>query len=169
MNELENLRHVQSNSGNNQSLGEFSRRFPFVGEELDGFSLAVLLKGFFSFYEKFDFQTSLVTLLQRENSTKSSCIQSGKDKDWPIFLENPLVPSMNTSKNLAESEGERFRSTCAKASQVLSNSSTMLSSLFEECRQSVPSDLIARAYPAPIAIMPDLDTDLDQEVINSSN
>lgn len=45
----------------------------------------------------------------------------------------------------------------------------MLSSLFEECRQSVPSDLIARAYPAPIAIMPDLDTDLDQEVINSAN
>ena len=28
---------------------------------------------------------------------------------------------MNASKNLAESEGERFRSTCAKASEVLSH------------------------------------------------
>ena len=38
-----------------------------------------------------------------------------------------------------------------------------LLSLFDECRQSLPDDLIARAYPAPISIMPDLETDIDQD------
>ena len=132
------------------------------------YCLAVLLKGFFSFYENFDFQTSLVTLIDRKNWSKSSLIQAGKEKDWPVYVENPLVPSMNASKNLVESEGERFRQTCAKASQVLSDPSKTLLSLFEECRQTLPDDLIARAYPAPISIMPDLETDIDQEELTPS-
>ena len=130
--------------------------------------LVVLLKGFFSFYENLNFQSSILTLLKREDTLKSSFIQTPKDKDWPIYLENPLVPSMNASKNLVESEGERFRTTCAKASQILSQSSKTLLSLFEECRQSLPDDLIARAYPAPISIMPDLDTDIDQDELTTT-
>ncbi len=133
------------------------------------FLLAILLKGFFSFYENFDFQSSLITLLERKNTSKSLLIQSGKDKDWPIYLENPLVPSMNASKNLVESEGERFRQTCTKASQILSQSSKNLLSLFEECRQTLPDDLIARAYPAPISIMPDLETDIEQDELPTIN
>lgn len=102
--------------------------------------------------------------------SKSSLIEAGKDKEWPIYVENPLVPCMNASKNLVESEGERFRQTCSKASQILSESSKNLLSLFEECRQALPDDLIARAYPAPIPIMPDLETDIDQEeLITRSN
>ncbi|CAF3396714.1 unnamed protein product [Rotaria socialis] len=148
MNELENIRHIPANKANNSSL-------------------AILLKGFFSFYEKFDFQSSIITLLERQNMSKSSLIQAGKDKEWPIFVENPLVPSMNASKNLVESEAERFRQTCTKASQILSQSSKNLISLFEECRQAIPDDLIARAYPAPISIMPDLETDIDQEELTT--
>ena len=128
--------------------------------------LAVLLKEFFSFYEKFNFESSLITLIDRKDSAKSSLFQAGKDKEWPIYIENPLVPSMNASKNLVESEGERFRQTCAKASQILSDPSKNLLSLFEECRQTLPDDLIARAYPAPISIMPDLQTDIDHEEFN---
>ncbi|CAF4058314.1 unnamed protein product [Rotaria magnacalcarata] len=127
----------------------------------------ILLKGFFSFYEKFDFQSSIITLLERQNISKSSLIQASKDKEWPIFVENPLVPSMNASKNLVESEAERFRQTCTKASQILSESSKNLISLFEECRQAIPDDLIARAYPAPISIMPNLETDIDQEELTT--
>jgi hypothetical protein len=127
----------------------------------------MLLKGFFSFYENFDFQSSLITLLQRENTSKSSLIQPTKEKEWAIYIENPLVPSMNASKNLVESEGERFRQTCTKASQIFSQSSKTLLSLFDECRQSLPDDLIARAYPAPISIMPDLQTDIDHEELTT--
>ncbi|CAF4115640.1 unnamed protein product [Rotaria sp. Silwood2] len=148
MNELENIRRVHPNKSNNDSL-------------------ATLFKGFFSFYENFDFQSSVITLLERQNTLKSLLIQAGKDKEWPIYLENPLVPSMNASKNLVESEGERFRQTCSKASEILSQSSKNLLSLFEECRQSLPDDLIARAYPAPISIMPNLETDIDQEEIST--
>ncbi|CAM4747932.1 unnamed protein product [Rotaria magnacalcarata] len=74
---------------------------------------------------------------------------------------------MNASKNLVESEAERFRQTCTKASQILSESSKNLISLFEECRQAIPDDLIARAYPAPISIMPNLETDIDQEELTT--
>ncbi|CAF0957588.1 unnamed protein product [Rotaria sordida] len=148
MNELENIRRFHPNKSNNDSL-------------------AILFKGFFSFYENFDFQSSVITLLERQNTSKSSLIQAGKDKEWPIYLENPLVPSMNASKNLVESEGERFRQTCSKASQILSQSSKNLLSLFEECRQSLPDDLVARAYPAPISIMPNLETDIDQEELST--
>ena len=98
---------------------------------------------------------------------KSSLNQTINDKDWPIFIENPLVPTMNASKNLVESEGERFRQTCLKASQILSDSNKNLVSLFDECRQNLPDDLIARAYPAPISIMPDLQTDIDQDELTS--
>ncbi|CAF1222593.1 unnamed protein product [Adineta steineri] len=150
MNELENIRYVQSNKTNNSSL-------------------AILLKGFFTFYENYDFQSLLITLLNRKNMSKSSLIQTGKDKDWPIYLENPLVPSMNASKNLVESEGERFRETCKKASEILSHSSKNLLSLFEECHQILPDDLIARAYPAPISIMPDLETDINQDELTTIN
>ena len=125
--------------------------------------LGVLLKGFFSFYEKFDFRSSVITLLQREDASKSLMIETSNDKDWPVYLENPLVPSMNASKNLLESEGERFRTSCAQASKILSESSTTLVSLFENCRQSLPSDLAARAYPAPIEIMPNLETDITED------
>jgi len=76
---------------------------------------------------------------------------------------------MNASKNLVESEGERFRQTCTKASQILSQSSKNLLSLFEECRQPIPDDLIARAYPAPISIMPDLETDIEQDELTTIN
>ncbi len=107
--------------------------------------------------------------MDRQNTSKSSLIQSTKDKEWAIYVENPLVPSMNASKNLVESEGERFRQTCTKASQIFSESSKNLLSLFEECRQSLPDDLIARAYPAPISIMPDLETDIDQDELNNIN
>ncbi|CAF0766092.1 unnamed protein product [Rotaria sp. Silwood1] len=148
MNELENIRRVHPNKSNNDSL-------------------AILFKGFFSFYENFDFQSSIITLLERQNTSKSSLIQAGKEKEWPIYLENPLVPSMNASKNLVESEGKRFRETCSKASKILSQSSTNLLSLFEECRQPLPDDLIARAYPAPISIMPNLETDIDQEELST--
>jgi hypothetical protein len=96
-------------------------------------------------------------------------IQTTKDKEWAIYLENPLVPSMNASKNLVESEGERFRQTCTKASEILSQSTKNLLSLFDECRQSLPDDLIARAYPAPISIMPDLETDIDQDELTTIN
>jgi len=72
-------------------------------------------------------------------------------------------------KNLVESEGERFRQTCTKASQILSQSTKNLLSLFDECRQSLPDDLIARAYPAPISIMPDLETDIDQDELTTIN
>ena len=129
--------------------------------------LAILLKEFFLFYEKFNFQSSIITLLERKNTSKSLFTQVTKDKEWPLYLENPLVPSMNASKNLVESEGERFRQTCSKASQVLSQSSKNLVSLFEECRQALPDDLVARAYPAPISIMPDLETDIDQDELIS--
>ena len=74
---------------------------------------------------------------------------------------------MNASKNLVESEGERFQQTCLKASQILSDSNKNLVSLFDECRQNLPDDLIARAYPAPISIMPDLQTDIDQDELTS--
>ena len=70
---------------------------------------------------------------------------------------------MNASKNLVDSEGERFRATCAKASEILAQPSATLLSLFDQCRQSIPEDLIARAYPAPVAIMPDLETDIDHD------
>jgi hypothetical protein len=136
-----------------------------VFEQLDdqrtGRLLAVLLKGFFAFYEQFDFRSSIVTLLNRETRLKSTFVQWTKDKDWPIFIENPLVPLMNASKNLVESEGDRFRATCTKANEVLSEPSASLQSLFEQCRQTVPDDLVGRAYPAPVDIMPDLDTDID--------
>lgn len=127
------------------------------------------MKGFFEFYEKFEFKSSIITLLDRENTLKSSIIQSTKEKDWEVYLENPLVPSMNASKNLVESEGERFRQTCSKASKILSESTTNLLSLFDECRQPLPDDLIARAYPSPISIMPDLETDIDQEELIHQN
>jgi len=109
----------------------------------------------------------LITLIKRDNQLKSSLNQTINDKDWPIFIENPLVPTMNASKNLVESEGERFRQTCLKASQILSDSNKNLVSLFDECRQNLPDDLIARAYPAPISIMPDLQTDIDQDELTS--
>lgn len=131
--------------------------------------LAILLKGFFEFYEKFEFESSIITLLERENTLKSSIIQPLKEKDWAVYLENPLVPSMNASKNLVESEGERFRQTCSKASKILSESTKNLLSLFEECRQSLPDDLIARAYPSPISIMPDLETDINQDELIQQN
>lgn len=150
LNELENLRNKSSNKSNNNSL-------------------AIILKGFFEFYSKFDFQSTLITLLQRENQLKSSLNQTNKDKDWPIYIENPLVPTMNASKNLVESEGERFRATCLKASEILSDSNKNLVSLFDECHQSLPDDLIARAYPPPISIMPDLQTDIDQDELTSLN
>ncbi len=133
------------------------------------FVVAILLKGFFEFYANFDFQSSIITLLERENTLKSSIIQTTKEKEWAIYLENPLVPSMNASKNLVESEGERFRQTCMKGSQILSESTKNLLSLFDECRQSLPDDLIARAYPAPISIMPDLQTDIDHEELTTIN
>ena len=110
----------------------------------------------------------MITLLKRESSSKSSLNSPVKDKEWPIFLENPLVPMMNASKNLVESEGERFRETCSKALTILCQSSTNLPSLFEECRQSLPVDLIAKAYPAPLAIMPDLQTDIDHEELTTT-
>ena len=131
------------------------------------FCLAILLKGFFEFYANFDFHSSIITLLGRENTLKSSMIHGIKDKEWAIYLENPLVPSMNASKNLVESEGERFRQTCAKASQILAEPSKNLLSLFDECRQTLPDDLIARAYPAPISIMPDLQTDIDEQELTT--
>ena len=131
------------------------------------FYLAVLLKGFFEYYANFDFRSSIITLLGREDTSKSSMIQTIKDKEWAIYLENPLVPSMNASKNLVESEGERFRQTCAKASQILAEPSKNLLSLFDECRQTLPDDLIARAYPAPISIMPDLQTDIDEQELTT--
>lgn len=92
-----------------------------------------------------------------------------KDKDWPIFVENPLVPSMNASKNLVESEGERFRETCRKATGILSDPTANLRLLFSECHQTLPIDLIAKAYPAPLPIMPDLETDIDQDEITKLN
>jgi hypothetical protein len=146
-------------------------RYILSSNEFSGFFfvLAILLKGFFEFYANFDFQSSIITLLERENTLKSSIIQTTKEKEWAIYLENPLVPSMNASKNLVESEGERFRQTCMKGSQILSESTKNLLSLFDECRQSLPDDLIARAYPAPISIMPDLQTDIDHEELTTIN
>lgn len=129
--------------------------------------LAILLKGFFEFYANFDFHSSIITLLERENTLKSSLIQTVKEKEWAIYLENPLVPSMNASKNLVQSEGERFRQTCTKASEILAQPTNNLLSLFNECRQSLPEDLIARAYPAPISIMPDLQTDIDEQELTT--
>ena len=131
------------------------------------FVLAILLKEFFLFYENFNFQSSIITLLERKNTSKPLFTQATKDKEWPLYLENPLMPSMNASKNLVESEGERFRQTCSKASQILSQSSKNLVSLFEECREALPDNLVARAYPAPISIMPDLETDIDQDELIS--
>jgi len=129
----------------------------------------ILLKGFFEFYGNFNFQSSIITLLERENTLKSFIIQPTKEKEWAIYLENPLVPSMNASKNLVESEGERFRETCNKASKILSEPTKNLLSLFDECRQSLPDDLIARAYPSPISIMPDLETDINQDELTTIN
>ncbi|CAF0757010.1 unnamed protein product [Didymodactylos carnosus] len=85
------------------------------------------------------------------------------DREWPIFIENPLVPHMNASKNLVLSEGERFRQTCSKAYDILNSqdSNNTLLSLFEQCKQPLPDHLITKAYPSPLSIMPHLETDLD--------
>lgn len=110
----------------------------------------------------------MISLLQREDTSKSFMTQTSKEKDWPVFIENPLVPLMNASKNLVESEGDRFRSSCSTAADILSDSSSTLLSLFEKSHQSLPEELVARAYPAPIEIMPNLETDIDYVELDQS-
>ncbi|XP_033209774.1 poly(A) RNA polymerase, mitochondrial-like isoform X2 [Belonocnema kinseyi] len=72
-----------------------------------------LLRGFFDYYAGFDFKVDAVCLRQ-------GAVLRKKDSS-PIYICNPLEPSLNVSRNVTYREMENFRTGCRDAAWRLEN------------------------------------------------
>lgn len=102
-----------------------------------------LLKGFFTFYQGFDFDNKSINLCKAECTAKPDFS--------PLHIVNPLERSLNVSKNVSLDEVERFRIEARNAAWALETKGK-LKDLFDRA----PFSHLGRKYTTRLVAVRDL-------------